>query len=92
MFPFTAPPIIEGNAETATVMDLIPWTEYDFRVIATNTLGIGEPSDPLHKVSTLGAGIYLFYCIYQFYNVSILTFVYYFYLFKFGYASSITKH
>ncbi|XP_062849034.1 contactin-1a [Trichomycterus rosablanca] len=51
----TSPPIIEGNAETATVIDLIPWTEYDFRVIATNTLGTGEPSDPLHKINTLEA-------------------------------------
>lgn len=41
-----APTNIEGNEEMATVVDLFPWTEYDFQVIATNTLGTGEPSSP----------------------------------------------
>eukprot|EP00064_Thunnus_orientalis_P007189 superscaffoldBa00000784_g7208 len=48
-----APANVEGNAETATVVDLFPWTEYEFRVIATNTLGTGEPSSPSRKEKTL---------------------------------------
>lgn len=51
-----APPDVEGNAETAIVVDLFPWTEYEFRVIAANTLGAGEPSSPSPKEKTLEAG------------------------------------
>lgn len=51
-----APADVEGNEETATVVDLFPWTEYEFRVIATNTLGTGEPSSPSLKHKTLQAG------------------------------------
>lgn len=50
------PPIIEGNMEAAKAVDLIPWMEYEFRVVATNTLGIGEPSIPSNKIKTDGAG------------------------------------
>lgn len=49
----TSPPDVEGNEEMATVIDLSPWTEYEFRVIATNTLGTGEPSSPSPKDKTL---------------------------------------
>lgn len=48
-------PTIEGNMDSAKVIDLIPWVDYDFRVIATNTLGVGEPSLPSPKIRTLGA-------------------------------------
>ncbi|XP_030630760.1 contactin-1a [Chanos chanos] len=48
----TSPANVEGNAETATVVDLIPWTTYEFRVTATNTLGTGKPSDPSAKITT----------------------------------------
>ncbi|XP_036003268.1 contactin-1a isoform X1 [Fundulus heteroclitus] len=48
----TSPADIEGNAETAIVVDLFPWTEYEFRVIATNTLGTGDPSRPSDKEKT----------------------------------------
>ncbi|XP_061678817.1 contactin-1a isoform X4 [Syngnathoides biaculeatus] len=51
----TSPADIEGNAETATVVDLVPWTEYEFRVIATNTLGTGTPSVPSLKEKTLAS-------------------------------------
>lgn len=50
-----APANIEGNEEMATVVDLFPWTEYEFQVIATNTLGTGEPSSPSPKDKTLEA-------------------------------------
>ncbi len=50
-----APRDVEGNKEMATVVDLFPWTEYEFRVIATNTLGTGEPSSPSPKDRTLEA-------------------------------------
>ncbi|KAM9376463.1 contactin-1a [Pholidichthys leucotaenia] len=51
----TFPDDVEGNAETATVKDLFPWIEYEFRVIATNTLGTGLPSSPSPKEKTLEA-------------------------------------
>ena len=51
-----APAEVEGNTETATAVDLFPWTEYEFRVIATNTLGTGDPSSPSPKDTTLEAG------------------------------------
>ncbi|KAM8751101.1 contactin-1a isoform 1-T1 [Acanthopagrus schlegelii] len=51
----TSPADVEGNEEAATVVDLFPWTEYEFRVIATNTLGTGEPSSPSAKHKTLQA-------------------------------------
>ncbi|GAA6084318.1 contactin-1a, partial [Tachysurus ichikawai] len=51
----TSPRNLEGNAERVTVVDLLPWTEYEFRVIATNTLGTGEPSEPSSKTTTLEA-------------------------------------
>nr|AAI70294.1 Contactin/F3/F11 [Xenopus laevis] len=51
----TENPNIEGNMEMARVIDLIPWMDYEFRVIATNTLGVGEPSLPSPKIRTEGA-------------------------------------
>lgn len=47
---------MEGDKEMATVVDLFPWTEYEFRVIATNTLGTGDPSSPWPRERTLDAG------------------------------------
>uniref|UniRef100_A0A8D0ALC9 Contactin 1 n=1 Tax=Sander lucioperca TaxID=283035 RepID=A0A8D0ALC9_SANLU len=46
---------VEGNTEMATVVDLFPWIEYEFRVIATSALGTGEPSSPSPKDKTLEA-------------------------------------
>ncbi|XP_072124061.1 contactin-1-like [Mobula birostris] len=51
----TDPEFIEGNMETVKVVDLIPWMDYEFRVIATNTLGMGEPSMPSSKIKTAEA-------------------------------------
>lgn len=57
--PPPAPRNVEGNAEMVTVVDLLPWTEYEFRVIATNALGAGEPSEPSSLTTTLEAGMCL---------------------------------
>ncbi|XP_053114234.1 contactin-1 isoform X2 [Hemicordylus capensis] len=48
----TVPPVVEGNAESARVIDLTPWMEYEFRIMATNILGTGEPSIPSQKIRT----------------------------------------
>ncbi|XP_069499625.1 contactin-4-like isoform X2 [Ambystoma mexicanum] len=48
----TVPEIIDGRSFTATVVGLNPWVEYEFRVIATNLIGIGEPSKPCDKRRT----------------------------------------
>ncbi|KAL4693803.1 hypothetical protein H8959_013068 [Pygathrix nigripes] len=48
----TNPANIEGNAETAQVLGLTPWMDYEFRVIASNILGTGEPSGPSSKIRT----------------------------------------
>ncbi|XP_008291579.1 contactin-2 [Stegastes partitus] len=48
----TDPVNIEGNAESARVMGLMPWMDYEFQVIASNILGSGEPSMPSHIIRT----------------------------------------
>ncbi|XP_061687345.1 contactin-2 isoform X2 [Syngnathoides biaculeatus] len=48
----TEPVNIEGNAESARVIGLIPWMDYEFQVIASNILGSGEPSMPSHPILT----------------------------------------
>ncbi|KAG7472629.1 hypothetical protein MATL_G00110820 [Megalops atlanticus] len=48
----TDPPTIEGNAESARVIGLLPWMDYEFQVIASNILGSGEPSMPSAMVRT----------------------------------------
>ncbi|KAJ6659822.1 hypothetical protein lerEdw1_018277 [Lerista edwardsae] len=48
----TNPANIEGNAEMAQVANLIPWMDYEFRVLASNILGVGEPSVPSAKIRT----------------------------------------
>lgn len=47
---------IEGNAESARVIGLMPWMDYEFQVIASNILGSGEPSVPSHTIRTQQAG------------------------------------
>uniref|UniRef100_G3X2H5 Contactin 4 n=1 Tax=Sarcophilus harrisii TaxID=9305 RepID=G3X2H5_SARHA len=48
----TVPELIDGRTFTATVVSLNPWVEYEFRVVAANTIGIGEPSRPSEKRRT----------------------------------------
>ena len=50
------PDVIDGKTFTTTVVDLNPWVEYEFRVVASNKIGGGEPSLPSEKVRTEEAG------------------------------------
>ncbi|XP_017682535.1 PREDICTED: contactin-6 isoform X1 [Lepidothrix coronata] len=51
----TAPEVINGRTHKATVVDLSPWVEYEFRVVASNSVGIGEPSRPSALLKTKAA-------------------------------------
>ncbi|XP_030220494.1 contactin-4 [Gadus morhua] len=46
----TVPEVLGGRQLSATVTDLSPWVEYEFRVLAANAIGTGEPSQPSRKV------------------------------------------
>ncbi|XP_057194310.1 contactin-3 [Triplophysa rosa] len=48
----TVPEVINGNTLTATVVGLNAWVEYEFRVLASNGVGMGEPSPPSTKIRT----------------------------------------
>uniref|UniRef100_A0A674NID7 Contactin 3b n=1 Tax=Takifugu rubripes TaxID=31033 RepID=A0A674NID7_TAKRU len=48
----TVPEVINGNLLTATVVGLNAWVEYEFRVVARNTVGLGEPSPASTKTRT----------------------------------------
>ncbi|XP_047439270.1 contactin-4 isoform X2 [Mugil cephalus] len=48
----TVPELLGGKQLSATVIDLSPWVEYEFRVLATNGIGTGEPSKPSKKART----------------------------------------
>uniref|UniRef100_A0A3Q3KPG8 Contactin 3a, tandem duplicate 2 n=1 Tax=Monopterus albus TaxID=43700 RepID=A0A3Q3KPG8_MONAL len=48
----TVPEIIDGSKLTATVVDLNAWVEYEFRVLAKNSVGVGEPSPVSVKTRT----------------------------------------
>ncbi|XP_032841655.1 contactin-6 isoform X4 [Tyto alba] len=51
----TVPEVINGRTHKATVIDLSPWVEYEFRVVASNSVGIGEPSRPSALLKTKAA-------------------------------------
>ncbi|XP_010072854.1 PREDICTED: contactin-6 [Pterocles gutturalis] len=51
----TVPEVINGRTHTATAVDLSPWVEYEFRVVANNSIGIGEPSRPSALLKTKAA-------------------------------------
>uniref|UniRef100_A0A674PPZ4 Contactin 3a, tandem duplicate 1 n=1 Tax=Takifugu rubripes TaxID=31033 RepID=A0A674PPZ4_TAKRU len=48
----SVPKLLGGKQLSATVIDLNPWVEYEFRVLATNSIGTGEPSRPSKKART----------------------------------------
>ncbi|XP_052030406.1 contactin-4 isoform X4 [Apodemus sylvaticus] len=48
----TVPELVDGKTFTATVVGLNPWVEYEFRTVAANVIGIGEPSRPSEKRRT----------------------------------------
>lgn len=56
-FRFVVPEVVNGNMLTATVVGLNAWVEYEFRVVACNTVGLGEPSPPSAKTRTEDASM-----------------------------------
>lgn len=52
------PEVVRGTRLTATVIDLSPWVEYEFRVLASNSIGTGEPSKPSKQARTKGTCTY----------------------------------
>ncbi|XP_066100838.1 LOW QUALITY PROTEIN: contactin-6 [Saccopteryx bilineata] len=48
----TVPEILNGQTYNATVVGLSPWVEYEFRVVAGNSVAIGEPSRPSELLRT----------------------------------------
>uniref|UniRef100_A0AAQ6II06 Contactin 3b n=1 Tax=Anabas testudineus TaxID=64144 RepID=A0AAQ6II06_ANATE len=48
----TVPEVVNGNMLTATVVGLNAWVEYEFRVVARNAVGLGEPSPSSAKTRT----------------------------------------
>ncbi|KAJ8361269.1 hypothetical protein SKAU_G00177940 [Synaphobranchus kaupii] len=48
----TVPEVVVGRRLTATVVDLSPWVDYDFRVLASNAVGTGEPGKASKQART----------------------------------------
>ncbi|XP_041088552.1 contactin-5-like [Polyodon spathula] len=48
----TEPDPVTGDMESAVAVDLNPWVEYEFRVVASNGIGTGDPSAPSRVVRT----------------------------------------
>lgn len=51
------PDSVPGQMMHATVKELNPWVDYEFRVVAINSVGVGEPSTPSKQIRTKAAGI-----------------------------------
>uniref|UniRef100_A0A8C5H961 Contactin-3-like n=1 Tax=Gouania willdenowi TaxID=441366 RepID=A0A8C5H961_GOUWI len=51
----TVPDSVPGQMMYATVVDLNPWVDYEFRVVAINSVGVGEPSTPSKQTRTKAA-------------------------------------
>ncbi|AWP03405.1 putative contactin-4-like, partial [Scophthalmus maximus] len=51
----TVPDSVPGQMIHATVKDLSPWVDYEFRVVAINSVGVGEPSTPSKQIRTKAA-------------------------------------
>lgn len=50
------PDSVPGQMIHATVVNLNPWVDYEFRVVAINNVGVGEPSVPSKPIRTKAAG------------------------------------
>ncbi|XP_026767049.3 contactin-5 [Pangasianodon hypophthalmus] len=48
----TDPDPVTGDMESAMAVELNPWVEYEFRVVASNAIGTGDPSAPSRPVRT----------------------------------------
>ncbi|XP_043928641.1 contactin-5 isoform X2 [Protopterus annectens] len=48
----TVPDPVTGEMESAMAIEMNPWVEYEFRVVATNSIGTGDPSLPSRVVRT----------------------------------------
>ncbi|XP_034095686.1 contactin-5 isoform X5 [Gymnodraco acuticeps] len=46
----TDPDPVTGDLESAMAVELNPWVEYEFRVVASNAIGTGDPSAPSRGV------------------------------------------
>ncbi|XP_031136351.1 contactin-4 isoform X1 [Sander lucioperca] len=51
----TVPDSVPGQMMHATVKELNPWVDYEFRVVAINSVGVGEPSTPSKQIRTKAA-------------------------------------
>lgn len=56
------PDSVPGQMMHATVKDLNPWVDYEFRVVAINSVGVGEPSTASKPIRTKAAGIFSICC------------------------------
>lgn len=57
------PDSVPGQMMHTTVRDLSPWVDYEFRVVAINSVGVGEPSTHTKQIRTKAAGTLWFSCL-----------------------------